>query len=32
MSKKQEEKLNWVIGSVVFVVFMVLVNVAVAIA
>jgi hypothetical protein len=32
MSKKQEEKLNWVIGSVVFVVFMVLVNVAIAIA
>lgn len=32
MTRKQEEKLNWVIGSVVFVVFMVLVNVAIAIA
>ena len=32
MTRKQEEKLNWVIGSVVFVVFMVLVNVAMAIA
>lgn len=32
MTKKQEEKLNWAIGSVVFVVFMVLVNVAMAIA
>lgn len=32
MTRKQEEKLNWIIGSVVFVVFMVLVNVAMAIA
>ena len=32
MTRKQEEKLNWVIGSVVFVGFMVFVNVLMAIA
>ena len=32
MTRKQEEKLNWVIGSVVFVGFLVFVNVLVAIA
>ena len=32
MSKKQEEKVNWIIGSVVFVGFMVFVNVLMAIA
>lgn len=32
MTKKQEEKLNWVIGSVVFMVFLVFVNVVMAIA
>ena len=32
MTKKQEEKLNWTIGSVVFVGFLVFVNVVMAIA
>lgn len=32
MTRKQEEKLNWIIGSVVFVGFLVFVNVAMAIA
>ena len=32
MTRKQEEKLNWIIGSVVFVGFLVFVNIAMAIA
>ena len=32
MSKKQEEKVNWIIGSIVFAGFMVFVNVLMAIA